>query len=325
MSVKYILSQSGAKMGLNPSDTNERSVLLRFLNEAARELYDQGDLPGSLWELPFKVNGDQTISLPWFVGGLRGIRELASMQAWHANQMRPRYNQFNWPDMWRNWRLKNIQCLQATVTNQSVGVISAFAVEDPPIVVTLTGQTMNSNSITEIVTISAPTVNTENQFIDYYSVTKDRVSIYDITLSDVDGKVLTSIPNSELTAQYQIIDVSACPWLPNSVSSQDNYLEILYKKRLPYLTDDNQEFPAFGYDDVIVNKMMQLWAEEQGKVDLANAYDAKATRTAGRKKEDQNRETEDVVALTSNPHDNMLKKIGTGLRRRYALYAGRRY
>jgi hypothetical protein len=41
MSVEYILSQAGAKIGLNPSTATDRAVLLRFLNEGGRELYMQ--------------------------------------------------------------------------------------------------------------------------------------------------------------------------------------------------------------------------------------------------------------------------------------------
>jgi hypothetical protein len=121
MPVAYILSQAGAKMGLNSSLASERSTLLRFLNEAAQELYDQSDATGLLMEQVFKVNGDQTISLPYYVGPVRAARNFYfGNKAWHINQMRPRYNQINWKDMWSNLRIRNTQALQATVTNTSV-------------------------------------------------------------------------------------------------------------------------------------------------------------------------------------------------------------
>ena len=58
MSLKYILSQAGSKMGLDPEEDSERRVLLRYANEAARELYKQADMAGSLMEQVFKVNGE---------------------------------------------------------------------------------------------------------------------------------------------------------------------------------------------------------------------------------------------------------------------------
>lgn len=328
MSVKYILNQAGLKIGLSSSKNaaTSRAVLLRYLNEAARELYAQADLPGTLLEQTFKVNGDQTISVPYYVGRIRGVREAASMQAWHLNQMRPRYNQFNWPDMWRNIRLKNKQALQVSVTNESVGVLTVKEVENPPVVVTLSGPTTDANLIHENITMDSVSKESTNDFIDYIAVKKDRANNFDITLSDIDGKVLTVIPNNELEAKYQIFDISSCPWLPQDTSTLDNYVEILFKKTLPYLSADEDEFPAqFDYDDAIVNKILQLWFEEQGKVELAKEYDSKATRTVARLREDQEASTEDVISLVAHPHDTILKRIGTGIRRRYSLFAGRKY
>ena len=50
---------------------------------------------------------------------------------------------------------------------------------------------------------------------------------------------------------------------------------------------------------------MQLSNEEQNKSDIALAYDSKATRSLARKQEDQNRATEDEIALSRNPHDRL--------------------
>lgn len=329
MPLGYVLNQLGNKLGLDPGTDQQpgedRPILLRIANEAARELYPQADFPGSLMEQVFKINGDQTISMPSYVGPLRGMREYASMQTWHINQMRPRYNQFNWTDMWRNYRLKNKQALQNSVVNQSFGIITVKSVEDPPIVVTVSGPTDQATLINESVTMDSVSKSTVNVFLDYSAVKKDRVNTVDVTLSDVDGRVLTVIPNYDKQAMYQIVDVSACPWLPMNTSPLDNYIEVLYKQKLKYLFYDADEFPAFDLDDALVNKGIQLTKEEQDKIEVAQAYDTKATRTAARVVEDQNRATEDCVALVANFHDTVLKRIGTGLRRRYSLYAGRKY
>lgn len=324
MSVGYILRKVGRKLGLNPQDPESRLYMLDLLNEGAREVYMQSDAVGSVMEMVFKVNGDQTVTLPWYVGRIRAMRENCSMQVWHVNQMRPRYNQFNWQDQWRNWRLRNRQALQATVTNQSVGVLTVTVVEDPPIVVTLKGPISTAQSVVEQVTMDALTKNSVNQFLTYTAIQKDRPNNCDVTLSDVDGNVLSVIPNTEFKAEYQVIDVSSCPWLPTNQSPRDNYMEVLYKVTLPILWNDGDEFPANDYDDILVNKVLQLNAEEQGKVDIASAYDAKATRTEARLADDQNAATEDMVSLVANPHDTIHRKIGYGLRRRFSFYANRK-
>jgi hypothetical protein len=326
MPLSYILSQAGSKMGLNPNATSSRATLLRFVNEAAQELYDQSDPTGSLMEQVFKVNGDQTISCPAYVGQIRAVREVDSQITWSISKMRPRYNQFNWADSWRNLRLKNVQALMSTVTNASVGVLTVPVVENPPISVTVTGPTTTATSVSETIVMTQTTIQTTNSYIDYTSVKKNTVNGYDITLSDVDGKVLTVIPNNQLNAQYQIIDVSMCPWLAVSTNVLEHYVEILYKVALNWLSNDTDEF-VFGqkYDNVIVNKVMQLWYEEQGKPDLAMAFDTKATRSLARKHEDQNRATEDMIATVANPHDVLLPRVRAGRKKYYRGYGSRGY
>jgi hypothetical protein len=174
--------------------------------------------------------------------------------------------------------------------------------------------------------MDALTKRTVNCYSDYTTVIKpDGVNQYDITLSDVDGNILTVIPNCMKEAIYQILDVSMFPFLPGSNANPlANYLEILYKKALPYLSNDSDSFPSkTNYDDVLVNKMMQLWMEEQNKPDIALAYDSKATRSLARKHEDQNRATEDEIALARNPHDRIHARV-SGSRRFYLGWWGGR-
>lgn len=307
-------------MGLNPSDSGQRNVMLRFLNEAAYELYMQSDMPGSLVEQVFKVNGDQTISLPWYVGELRAIREYTSMIPWSINQMRPRYNQSNWSDFWRNWRLKNRQPLMAAITNEAGFIINVPVVESEPLTITITGSTPLATSVSETVIMTSTSATTINGFIEVTAVSKSRVTSYDVTVTDVDGGLMTVIPNTELQAWYQIVDVSTMPWLPTSTSSLDHYVELLYKKALQYLENDGDEFPAQGYDFIISNKMMQLWAQEEGKADVALAYDQLTSRSLARKTEEANRATQDKVGFVVNPHDTLNPRIRPRRPGRYGGY-----
>lgn len=326
MSVGYILKQVGAKAGLSPASTTQRPTLLRWLNEAADELYSQASPPGSLWEQVFRVNGDQTITMPWDVGAIQAVREYNSQIAWSINQMRPRYNQFNWPDLWRNVRLKNLQALQRTISNQSQVTLSVTAVENPPVVVTVVGPINGSSNFSESVIMSSTKMTTVNSFVDITSLKKDRVNSYDIVVSDADGNVLSTIPNSRIDSRYQILDISSCPWLAQAYSAQDHYVEILYKKTNYLLQNDSDEF-VWGseYDNILANKCLQLHEEEQDKPDLAAAYDAKATRSLARKHDDQNAATEDVVSTIANTHDTLLTRVRSGRLRNYRGWGLRGY
>jgi len=326
MSVGYILHQAGVKTGLNPLDfNNQRVVLLRFLNEAARELYDQSDMPGSTWEEVFKVNGDQTITCPDRVGQIRAARELDSQVSWSINQPRPRYNQFNWTDMWRNLRLKYRQALMKSITNASVLRITVPFVESPPVSVTVKGPTTNATAIAETIVMTSTEMFTTNQFVNVTSFKKTTINTCDILMTDVDGNILSAIPNDQYEARYQIVDVSACPWLSISTSTLDHFLEVYYKKKLPVFYFDTDDFLDGSYDDILVNKMIQLYSEEQGKLDQAMAFDTKATRSLARKTENENRATEDIVSTVANPHDVILPRIRQGRRKYYRGYGSRGY
>ena len=79
MALNYILEQVGYKMGLDPSQSTQRSVLLRFVNTAAKELYHMSDMAGCYEEQYFKVNANQTIALPDYVGQIRALRSGVSI------------------------------------------------------------------------------------------------------------------------------------------------------------------------------------------------------------------------------------------------------
>lgn len=310
MSIRYILQQVGNKIGLEPAKTSQRATMLRFVNEAARELYDQSDMNGSLMEALFKINGDQTISFPTFVGELRALRPWDTEVAQHINQMRPRYNVINWPDKWRNFRIKNKHPLHTTVRNESLLVLTVHAVENPPIEIVVAGSTEHAGRISETVVMDSTEKSTVNAYIDIFLLEKDRQNNYNVTVSDVDGLELAVINNDRLNTEYLHVDVSTYPYLNNDGGSrQAHWMEVLYKKSLPYLSEDSDEFIAIGYDDVIVNKAIQLYYESQEKPELASLYDGKASRTMGRKISNENAAAENCIALVPNPHDTLQTMI----------------
>ena len=318
MALKYILDQIGAKMGLSPTDEGQRNVMLRFVNEAATELYHMSDMAGCLEEQYFKINPNQTLALPAYVGQIRAMREAYHQQALTLSQMRPRYNQFNWEGEWKNWRVKGLQTLQTSLTNQSNLIISVAQVENPPTTVNITGPTIGAGHTSETIVMTQTNMQTVNQYLDVKSFTKTAVNEYDVILSDIDGNPISYIPNDQLKAQFQIVDISTSPWYPPNINPLLGWVEVLYKKALPWFHNDNDEFPAVGYDNIIVNKCLQLYYEEQNNPQLAMAYYQKANQSLAQIHEDANRGTDDVVAMVAHPHDQMNHRVGFGRDWRYA-------
>ena len=328
MALEYILNQVCDKMGLNPNISTQRAVALRFVNEAAAELYGISDMAGCLDEKIFQVNANQTIALPDYVGQLRAMRQSYGHLAIGLSQMRPRYNEFNWEQEWRNWRLKGLYTLQTSLHNQSILTVTVPVVENPPITINITGPNDNSARLSETLVMSSTSVSTVNAYNDVSSFTKTAVSQYDAKLLDADGNQISYLSNNKLKAQFQIVDISTAPWLPSAqattvlsngntstsatTANLVNWVEVLFKKALPWLQNDTDEFPAIGYDNVIVNKCLQLWYEEQNNTQSAVAYYQKAMQTLAQIHEDANRGTADTVALVAHPHDKMNHRVGFG-------------
>lgn len=320
MSVKYIIDQAGGKIGLSPSVASQRTLLTNYLNRAARELYNSNDSFGILVEEYFKVNANQTITFPEGVGHLRAMREASSQVMVNLSQMRPRYNQFNWADGWRNWRIKGTTALQTAILNQSTLTLRVKAVETPPVSVTLTGSIEGAAVVSETVVMDAVEKETVNAFYTVDAFTKDAVSQYDVILLDADDNQLSKLANNHLSAKFQIIDISSSPWATVNLGPDAGWIEVLYKKTLPELVDDHDEYPVQGLDDVLYNKMMQLYYEDSKDVSLATSYYLKARQLLADFIADATRGTNDVVAMVENPHDVIQNRSGFGRDYRFAWW-----
>ncbi len=318
MALSYIISQVARKMGQNSNDPSQRAVLLQFINSAAKELYHTSDMAGCLMEQLFKINADQTISLPDYVGTLRAMRMSYTRRPINLSQMRPRYNQDNWSDGYNNWRVKNLQTLQTSLSNQSQVVLTVAAVENPPIIVHIAGPSDNSAMQNETIVMNSTSVTSVNSYNDITLFSKTTSNQYNIILSDIDGNQLSYIANDKLKAQFQVVDISGMPWFPPNLNPLLGWVEVLFKAALPYLSADTDEFPAIGYDDVIVGKTLQLWYEEQGNIQAALAQYQKANQMLAQIHEDANRGTDDVASLCEHGHDQMQHRTGFGRDWRFA-------
>jgi len=305
-------------MGLQQLDSTQRALMIKFIQPAAKELYAISDMAGCLGEELFKVNSNQTIAFPDYIGQIRAMRDGYNRTMIKLSQMRPLYNQYSWEQAWRNWRVKGLHPLQTSLQNQSQLIISVQAVEDPPIVVNIAGPTLTSARASESVTMSSTTVNTQNAYTDVDLFSKNTINLYNVNLLDINNNQISYIANNKRQAMFQIIDVSLMPWYSYNENPLLGWIEVLFKKALPDFQNDTDEFPAPGYDDVLVNKALQLYYEQQTNIPVAAAYYQKANQMLAQIHEDTNRGTDDVISLVENPHDRMNPRVGWGRDWRYS-------
>ena len=304
MSVEYILDRAGKKLGINPGDNHQRSIMLDYLNEAAQELYEESDMVGSLVEDSFYVQGNKTIALPSNVSSIRAIREKESKYPWKLSNLTERYAYNNLEQDDRTWRIKGYEPFKVTPTSFS-GMKAVVTAAMSTITITVVGSAAGISRAFEEVTLSSTSNAFSPTFTSIESIIKSDVCTYDISIKESDDTVVALIPNNEKESQYLIVDVSEFPLESDAAQNDQNTLEVLYKEKLPYLSKDSDEFPADGYDNIIVNKVMQLFMEEQGKIEEAMLYDKKASRSLGRRNADLERGQIQRVRFDKHPHDKL--------------------
>ena len=304
MSVEYILDRVGKKLGINPNDNHQRSIMLDYLNEAAQELYEESDMVGSLTEDSFYVQGDKTIALPSNVSSIRAMREKESQYPWVLTNLTERYSRNNVEQDDRTWRVRGYEPFKLTPTNYA-GIKATVASAMSDVTLTIVGKKSDASRYVETVTLSGTSNSFSTTFTSIESVIKSDVCTYDISIKQADDTVLAVIPNNEKESRYLICDVSEYPWESTATQDDEHTLEVLYKRKLPYLSKDSDEFPADGYDNILVNKVMQLFLEEQGKMEEARIYDQKASRSLGRRNADLERGQLQKVKFDKHPHDKL--------------------
>jgi len=329
MSVEYILDRFGKKVGMLPSDTSQRALLLDYLNEAAQELYEQSDMPGSLEEAEFYVQGDKTVAMPTNVYAIRGIREKAgNNDVWETEALTARYRENNWETNHAKFRVKGYSPLKVSLPTSITGaanstnklVVRWYGVtttdDDYEVVVktphseayllSVAGTAVAASGSSGTATLA----NINVAFTDIVSFSRTYKPTATIGVAQLidyadNSIVYAEIPSNSMESRYLIVDVSEFPFSSSAAEDDSHTLQVLYKKTLPRLQNDTDEFPAPGYDNILVSKCMELFLEEQGKLDEAILHDKKASRSLARRQADLERGQEQKAVFKRHNHDKL--------------------
>ena len=116
MPLKYLINTLARELG--GQNVNQRAVLLARINQAAKELYESQDLPGSLREATFEVTSDGIMALPYYVGPVRAVRHNTEKYKVELADMAPRYCYQAWKEDWNKWRVMNSSPIQRSIVNR---------------------------------------------------------------------------------------------------------------------------------------------------------------------------------------------------------------
>lgn len=258
----------------DPGGQNDQSkVMLNYINRAAKDLYNKIEADSLLKEIVLQVPIGFQVSLPPFIGELKGAREYGLGCTIPLNEIgTPRFSSDTQKFRWRNWTHKGTRAIQADIQNASLLTLWSVGVEAIPAQVTIVGRGANSHRITETVVMSTTIVNTINSFIAIESIGSTSIRNYDINVNsfgsnatDITGISLAVLYNNEPYTEYNIVDVSRFCWsnLSGLAPGGISLVELLYKEKFYPFINATDTFIAPGFDDAIGYEAIALWLSTQ--------------------------------------------------------------
>lgn len=289
--------------------TDDRTELLRYINRAAREIYDSADLPGSLRECCFTIDSDSDIiTLPWFASEPRGMRWPDLHRMITMNDMRPRYHSTPWIQPFLTYTLIGESPLEQNMTEAGLLTVTLAGAETEVVSVTITGQTTTTTLYNETLqfdpgeTTKTTTAQfTQAQPFGIKAISKSRITTYDVTVSQAaDGRRVATIPNRLKTARNLLIQLRDDNLTATNLSET---LEVLFKWPYMELVNDTDMFlDTDKYDDAIRWRVCENYTfKDETKIELTALANQKANALIRRVADNTEGPVEKVIKVAPNP------------------------
>ena len=264
-----VLTRFAADTGIHPDQ--KRNLILQKLNTAAKEMYDLLDCNKIHREVTVLVPRDKVVSLPSFIGELRGMRTSITERPFDiSSMMSPRYISDLLHYRFRNWRDLGdspIHTLPSSIGNLT---IEPLGVEITPVTVKISGQTNNAARVEESIVVDDVTQETTNLFgPSLFAITcMAQPRQYNILVKDEAGNELATLYNTDNSSRYKVIDVSQFSW-PADTAAEETLIDVCYKVKYTQLVNDTDSFFAGDdYDEAWYNMAMHVFLDP-----LANRKD----------------------------------------------------
>ena len=252
-----VLTQVSADTGIHP--VQKRTTLIELLNKAGLELQKELDSNAAYRECTLVVSPDKVVSLPPFIGILKGVRMHSTELPVDIHSMSsPRYVTNTLGYQYKNWRDVGSSPVAQLPQNTGPITLQVSDLETPPVVITVAGETANSAALAELIILDATVKSSINLFTQNLTgiSCRTRVRTFDITVKDSDGNEIAKLYNNQPKTRYKLIDVSKVFW-PYDTTIGESLIDILFKPPYRFLDNDTDSFPAGDeYDEPWYNMCM---------------------------------------------------------------------
>lgn len=272
MALKDILSNIAADGGIDLMNSDQLMFTTRKINDAAKELYEENDLVGSLREQVRNVDVPvgNIISLPYYVGKVRAVRYYSPQLNLKVRSMAPRYTAKFWQSKdFLSWELKGDRALSTDITNAGILTATFQAPVDVDVNVTFIGTTPTASQAIETLAFKVGDTykTTTNQFLDISAISKDALTNSNVVITDVDIRPISGVANNQFKALFQTVQIVNMPNNLNGTGGTfqpaSTYVEVLWKLRFKEFKTPNtiseatDEFICPNYDQAIYWKFKE--------------------------------------------------------------------
>lgn len=304
MSLATIKRDLRRKTGVG-TDAASEQWLVDTINTAAREVFAQYDLPGSVCEQFFSYSNDENQAVfPHYVGAIRAIRHHVLRHPIDTVNLGQRYHRHPWDSAHEfKFRVRNVTPLCRQLKNTAPLTISIGETQSSSVSVTVVGSTEVAAQDREVITIPAGSLSAvgRKQFSPFglmpqgiATISKD-LTACDVAVQDADGNVVSVIANNRRSARFVLVELFE---RIRAQTVNPAYIEVLYKVFVPELVVDSDELPVQGYDELIVWKALENTA---GKPEDALAFRSKCEAVA--------------LSLINNEEQSISTKLNMGANR----------
>jgi len=276
MSLKSIRTSIAADTGYHPDTSEEdKTYLDNKINEIIGNLYYSQDLIGSMYEVIvfFDLN-TKLVSLPYYIGNVRGCRYYDSPYLVTLRDIRPRFATDAYGIQLTDFREigQSTLAVQLTEWSKITFLLPEGEVAEKDITIAVIGETPVAQRVEEQVLLAAGqnTVTTVNNWREAPKVIqKNDACAMDIYITDANETDIGILPNFLLSPRYSVWQIRDDNMIGQTTL---NSLEILFKEKLRDLVNDYDEFLFGRYDDIVAWQFLDLyWTKQEGKQDLASA------------------------------------------------------
>jgi hypothetical protein len=239
-----MIAQELIQFAANNSGISNSETIHSFLNQAAQELWNSEDFPGTLQEESFQpyAPGVPFVSLPYYIQAIRGIRPCRGMTTDLGHKatavMDDRYIYSPWK--WRH--VKKTPLIRDIEEASQLTIKRTLPTATDEVIITLAGPSDVADQAEEslLFTANINELKTTNGYEDLVLLAKNVISDCNFEVRDSAGNLVAVLPNHYLEVNNTVIQITdTC----NQQVIASNCVFVLYKPYLPPILRDTDPIP----------------------------------------------------------------------------------